>query len=97
MIFTGKIKTEEAGAIQFEVKNYGTKTSEKWTFDVKLPDGSTYTSKKQAPLKPNERAVLTIGFLSDDDTSHTFVVTLDEDTDRNARNDRFSKVVSFYR
>lgn len=59
------------GAVQFEVKNIGTKTSSDWTYRVTLPtdDTDVYVSPSQAPLKPNERAVITIAF--DDTTNDT--------------------------
>ena len=84
---------EESGAIQFEVKNYGTKTSEEWTFSVTLPYGGTYDSPTQAPLKPNERAVLTIGFNADDSDSHTFRVDIEEDSENNTNNNQFEEEV----
>ena len=87
---------DEKGAIQFEVKNYGSKTSDTWEFEVSLPNGGTYSSDEQEPLKPNERAVLTIGFPTTDDSQHTFVVTIDESTDRNSLNDRFTQTVTFF-
>jgi len=93
--FPGTISREDDGAIQFEVKNYGTKTSQKWTFEVSLPNGGTYTSDRQNPLKPNERAVLTIGFPTTDDSRHTFKVTVNESTDKNTANNKFSETVQF--
>lgn len=92
----GLIKRNKSGAIQFEVKNYGQKTSGDWTFQVALPDGTTYTSSSQEPLKPNERALLTIGFTATDATQHTFIVTVKESTDHNVLNDRLKEVVTFY-
>jgi len=59
---TGTIEQDKVGAIQFEVKNIGTKTSSTWTFVAKLPNGTTYTSGTQTALKPNERSVITLGF-----------------------------------
>jgi hypothetical protein len=90
-----QIEQNSTGAIQFEVKNYGTKTSEDWTFEVTLPTGGSYESKIQKPLKPNERAVITIGFSVSNKSSHTFRVTVDEDTDVNYTNDKFTKTVKF--
>ncbi|MCA9355765.1 hypothetical protein KC865_04465, partial [Candidatus Kaiserbacteria bacterium] len=65
--YTGPIKQNSNGAIQFEVINLGSKTSKEWDFKVTLPDGSTYSSEKQKPLKPNERAVLAVGFSTNKD------------------------------
>lgn len=93
--FSGVIKQDSNGAIQFEVKNLGTKTSDEWTFDLSMPNGGTYKSTKQIPLKPNERAVITIGFTTTNDTNHTFVVTVDEPTDNRTLNDKFSQAVTF--
>ena len=104
-LFTGNIKgntftpsiinQEEDGAIQFEVKNLGTKTSKSWTYTVSLPGGGTYDSKQQSALKPNERVVISIGFPGADVTEHTFKVTVKESTDRNRTNDSFSQRVVF--
>lgn len=91
----GDIYENEDGAIQFEVKNYGTKTSEEWTFSISLPNGGEYVSKEQEPLKPNERAVLTIGFTASEISKYTFVVEINEPTDKNSANDDFSQTVYF--
>ena len=92
----GAVAADNNGAIQFSVKNYGTKTSKHWTFAMSLPNGGTYNSPEQEPLKPNEVAVLTIGFpAAEDDTTHTFEFKLDESTDRNSRNDSFEHTVTF--
>lgn len=93
--FPGEIMQDEKGAIQFEVKNYGTKTSDTWTFTVSLPGGGEYESAVQNPLKPNERAVLTIGFFTTDESSHTFKVEVDGSTDNNPLNDSFTQTVKF--
>jgi hypothetical protein len=91
----GVVQADKGGAIQFAVKNFGTKTSDKWSFTVTLPHGGTYKSPTQEPLKPNERAVLTIGFPEVDTTTHTFKVTIDEPTDRNSKNNSFTQRVTF--
>lgn len=87
----GAIAEQEAGAIQFEVKNIGTKTSKTWSFTLTLPGDKTYESSAQSPLKPNERAILTVGFSGAEVTSHTFDVTVDVAADRNQRNNDFSQ------
>ena len=91
----GTVEADEGGAIQFSVKNFGTKTSSNWTFELSLPNGGTYNSPVQAPLKPNERAVLTIGFRAGSDNVHTFELEVDESTDRNSGNDSFTQRVTF--
>lgn len=93
----GTIERDEDGAFQFEVKNFGTKTSERWSYTVSLPDGETYTSESQAALKPNERAVITLGFPVGNDASHTFTVRVRTDNDRNSGNNSFNKTISFSR
>ncbi len=91
---TGSIEREDNGAIQFEVKNIGTKTSDSWTYSVTLPDGDVYTSPKQTALKPNERATITIGFATPDKASHTFSVVVKVD-DRTSSNNNFKKTIIF--
>ncbi len=93
--FADSIMQGEDGALQFEVKNYGSKTSDEWSYTVSLPNGSTYKGEDQTPLKPNERAVITIGFPATDKATHTFVVTIDEPTDSNTLNDAFQQTVNF--
>ncbi len=92
---TKAITQSAAGAIQFEVKNIGTKTSGTWTYSVTLPDGTTYTSGNQKALRPNERAVLSIGFSAPQKSSHTFVVNVKESTDITTINNRFSQTITF--
>lgn len=73
----------QTGAIQFEVKNIGTKTSEEWTFKADLPADIDYTSSDQKELKPNERAVITLGFDGVTKTGAEVIkvsITTDEDT-----------------
>ena len=91
----GLIESDEDGAIQFEVRNLGTRTSEEWTFSFDLPTGGTYESKTQDPLKPNERAVLTVGFPTTNQNSHTFEVEVETDRDRNSQNNDFEIFVRF--
>jgi hypothetical protein len=91
----GTVDADAGGAVQFSVKNLGTKTSDDWTFKLSLPNGGTYKSPTQVPLKPNERAVLTVGFRAGSDNAHTFTVAIDESTDRNSRNDSFEQRVTF--
>lgn len=91
----GSIARNSSGAIQFEVWNYGSKTSGDWTFSVSLPNGSTFTSETQTALKPNERATLTIGFPTDNDSTHTFVVIVTEASDEVALNDSFQQPITF--
>lgn len=91
----GPVSGDNDGAIQFAVKNIGTKTSQNWTFAMELPNSGTYESPTQAPLKPNERAVLAIGFPAGAPAIHTFELSIDVSGDRNSRNDSFTQTVGF--
>ncbi len=88
----------ERGAIQFVVKNTGTKTSGTWTFDAELPNGSEYQSKSQDALKPEERSIVTIAFDGLDETGTEDVeVTIKGGNDRSSGNNSFSKSVKITR
>jgi hypothetical protein len=89
------VDNDSSGAVQFEVKNLGTKTSEKWSYTVSLPSGDTYESPTQNALKPNERAVITIGFGESDETSYTFNVSAKVSGDVSNANNTFKKSVKF--
>lgn len=91
----GTIDNDETGAIQFEVKNLGTKTSEEWTYSVTLPSGGKVDSADQDPLKPNERAVITIGFPASSVTSHDFYVTIETESDNTSLNNQFIQTATF--
>ena len=81
------------GAVQFEVKNIGTKTSSPWTYRASLP-GQTCTSTSQIALKPNERSIITLGFPATEAQSHRFSVTVTDPSDRSVTNNRFSQIVT---
>lgn len=93
--FAGNVYEGEPGAVQFEVRNLGNKTSGDWTYEVTLPGGISYTSPSQAPLKPNERAVITVGFAEAVGTVHVFEIEVNNSTDRNRANNDTSYAVSF--
>ena len=88
---TGQLSRNIEGAIQFSVKNIGTKTSGDWTFKTKLPDDINFESAKQVALKPNERTIITVAFgaLSDRGTE-TFSVEVLTNNDSNRRNNSFN-------
>lgn len=90
----GTIDADEKGALRFEVKNIGSKISDEWTFDVLLPTGSSYTSEEQAPLKPNERATITLGFEVSETGSKAIEGSVDSDEDTNSSNNSFEWSVS---
>jgi hypothetical protein len=56
------IDVDKTGAIQFAVKNLGTKTTDVWSYVAHLPGDMTYTSGTQKALKPQEQAIITLGF-----------------------------------
>jgi hypothetical protein len=89
-IATTIIDNDNRGAIQFEVKNVGTKTSNKWTYTAKLPNGTTYTSGSQTELKPNERAVITLGFTIETTGTKTNTVSVAVSSDNKLANNSFS-------
>ncbi len=89
------IDNDSKGAVQFEVKNIGTKTSAPWSFTAVLPNGDTYISNEQTGLKPNERSVLTIGFTLPDDTGvEALTVSAVLSADTNKTNNTFSTKIT---
>lgn len=94
-INVGTLDNDTKGAIQIQIKNTGTKTSNPFTFTIALPNGSTYASGEQAALKPNERSVITLGFDATNQIGiKTFkgIVTIVGNT--NAANDTFTAAVN---
>lgn len=88
------IDIDKQGAIQFEVKNIGTKTAEDWEYKAELPGDITYTSKDQKALKPNERAVITLGFEGiTKDGKEKISVNVDAEDDVKKSNDSFTKTI----
>lgn len=91
----GTIDEDVRGAFQFEVRNLGTKTSDEWTFTATFTSGTTYESKTQAGLKPNERSIITLGFdYVGERGAQTFGASIDVDDDINPKNDSFTWAVN---
>lgn len=89
------LETNETGAIRFSVKNLGTKTADDWSFVADLPSDITYTSNKQAPLKPNEEAIITLEFAGIDRTGiEAFGVKATAKGDVNTNNNSFTWAVN---
>ncbi len=90
-----ELEIGDKNAFQFEVKNIGTKTSDDWTFEAKLPNGETFKSKVQDALKPNERAVLTIAFGEDagEEGTRKLTVTVKGGDDTVSSNNSFTTSV----
>jgi len=61
---TDSMGVSNRGAVQFEVINLGTKTSDEWVFSAVLPTNPAYTfnSDKQSRLAPGDRIEFTLGF-----------------------------------
>jgi hypothetical protein len=89
----GSLERNEAGAVQFEVRNLGTKTSAQWTYTIEAP-GLSVTSAAQAPLKPSERAVIAVEFPGTRDPSETITVRINTTPDRTQTNNQFTQRVT---
>ncbi len=88
------LEANSKGAIRFEVKNIGTKTSDSWKYEIELPDTESrlVTSSFQESLKPNERAVIIVAFnIGDARRSEELEVTVISNSDSNSGNNSFSK------
>ncbi len=91
---TNSITKNKEGAIQFTVHNIGTKTSDTWIFETKLPGDVDFISSNQAPLKPNERATITLSFPSIKDTDlQKIKVTIKTKRDTNEKNNALEQTV----
>ncbi len=91
----GTINGSVDSAIQFEIKNTGTKTSDTFTFVATLPNGTIYTSPVQVALKPNERTVISLGFsMSNDKGVKPFSAIVSVASDTNTKNNSFTSAVT---
>ena len=61
-VLTPRYDANARNAIQFTIKNIGTKTSGAWGFETVLPSGNVYKSETQFPLKPQEQVNFTLAF-----------------------------------
>ncbi len=85
-----ELEADEIGAMQFRVKNIGTKTSSDWHFEALLTDGDTMKSNVQKPLKPGEMATLTVVFeVGDKDGNRSFGASVYGGNDINSANNGF--------
>jgi len=89
------LEKNDDAAMQFSVKNIGTKTSSDWTYKASFPsEDDTYTSGKQSSLLPGERAIVTIRFTTDDETgTETAKVSVTGGNDTKSGNNSDSKSV----
>lgn len=89
-----ELEAGEKGAFRFKVENTGTKTSDEWTFDAKLPSGEIFESKSQEELAPKESALITIAFNSaGEDGISEIEVEIEGGNDRDEDNNEFSHSV----
>lgn len=84
------LKEDETNAVQFRVKNIGTKTSSDWRFEAELPNGDDLNSKNQLALKPGEVSTLTLVFGMGDDKAENLVVSVEGGSDNNRANNSFT-------
>ncbi len=85
----GSLPDRGQGALQFVVKNVGTKTSIDWSFKLDLPNGATMTSSVQKPLLPSESSTLTVTFEMNNDDWHDINGTVVGGGDINLANNSF--------
>lgn len=82
----GALHKNSEGAVQFSITNAGTMTSDTWSYSVVLANGFTYVSPLQSPLLAGETATISVGFSTDDASTHTFIITAAEKSDINLTN-----------
>jgi hypothetical protein len=81
--------------IKFEVRNIGTKTSDDWEYEAKLPTSPSYTydSKEQDGLRPGDRIEFTLTFEDPSDRKNEIVITVDPDDDTDDDNRSNNRLV----
>lgn len=88
-----ELEEDEPGVLQFEIKNIGSKTADRWSYEVELPDGETYESGNQKALKPNERVVLTLSFAGLDEGKEEYSVDVTARGDINNKNNDLERTI----
>ncbi len=81
------------GAIQFQVKNIGTKTSDVWQFLTELPSGAVTESQMQEPLQPKEYAILTVAFTAPSSGTKQIGAAVNNSVDATSYNNSFKTTV----
>lgn len=88
------LEEDEGGAIRFAVVNVGSKTATDWGYEADLPSGDTYESDDEAPLRPGERSIITLGFAGLTGSGlESFGVGINAAGDINQSNNRYEWVV----
>lgn len=85
----GALPEDREGAMQFVVKNIGTKTSNDWSFEATLPNGTKMNSKAQKALLPSESSTLTLVFNMGDEDPHNVGASVTVIGDSNLANNSF--------
>lgn len=85
----GELPEDSEGAMQFVVKNIGTKTSNEWNFEATLPNGTKMNSKSQKALLPSESSTLTLVFNMNDEDPHNVGASVTLIGDSNLTNNSF--------
>lgn len=69
--------------VKFEVRNIGTKTSDDWEYEAKLPTSPsfTYDSREQDGLRPGDRIEFTLTFEDPNSRRSEIEITVDPDDD----------------
>lgn len=94
----GFLTANQPSVIKFSVLNLGTKTSNDWSFTIDLPGEGTYRSGPQLPLKPNERALLTVAFNAAATTGiKPFTITATTDKDYSTVNNAATATVLIFK
>ncbi len=83
----------DRGAIQFQVKNIGTKTSDVWQFLTELPSGAVTESQMQEPLQPKEYAILTVAFTAPSSGTKQIGAAVNNSVDATSYNNSFKTTV----
>lgn len=86
---TASYDSDKRNAVQFIIKNIGTKTSGSWNFKTKVSSDTIYDSGARSSLKPQEYEIFTLEFyLGNTRESHVDIkTTVDTMNDTNGNND----------
>ncbi len=89
---TSSYDEDKRNAVQFMVKNIGTKTSGSWDFKTKASSDTVYASDSQYALKPQEYVIFTLEYdLGNTRDRHVDIkTTVDTKNDTNGDNDSSS-------
>lgn len=89
-----RLLSDSRAAFQFSVTNIGTKTSNEWDFQATLTNGTEYDAKLQAPLRPQESVLFTLGYDNVGEAGIRGISVTVRGGDTNPTNNSFSWAVS---